>query len=140
VSVGGINIRVGVGLESFARGLKKGESLLLDFQRKMAKIRLDKAIKGNPFEETNNYMKEARGELTKTYDEWGKLITGVGNNMDKFASKSKKTTEDIIKQYDKMKRGMNLFKTGLLEHKESPFKKITSYETFSKSFKDGKLE
>lgn len=101
--VGGLNVTIGADTAQLLRGVKLVESRLRSFRNRMKTIRLAGAVKGDPFSETKNYMKEATKELDSVFKEWAVHVDTIGSKMSKFGQQSKKVTDDIIRSYTRAK-------------------------------------
>ena len=55
--IGGITIGFGANVTQIMRGLKQVEGALGKFQERMKNIRLEGAVKGDPFSATKDYFK-----------------------------------------------------------------------------------
>ena len=96
--IAGINIGIGVDLSRVADGLKRAEKAMDNFAAKLNSIRIEAAIKGDPFKSTKEYMNEASNKLQKVFEVWASGITSFDKALSKSAEKSRNSVEKIHEQ------------------------------------------
>ena len=110
VQVGGINIAVGATTKQAQLAFKVMSDQLRDFQTNMKNIRLEGAIKGNPFSAVQGYMKASSSELTSIFNQWKTGIQYVKEEMGILAETSRMKMQQIIKTYEEAKRKLDQLK------------------------------
>ena len=139
VQVGGVTIGIGVNVANFQQGIKSVYKQLASFQTTLKNIRLENAIKGDPFKQTRDYFKATESALNKVFKSWSKGITYVGDNTNMWAKAQAIETTAIIKNYSniekKMKQLASSSKVFTLESQVEPM--LLGVVPHKMTFKDG---
>ena len=101
-NIGGVNVRVGVDLSKVDKGLKEATKHVKTFRDSLSKIRLEKAIKGNPFEATDKYLKASSKLINNVFSQWGNAVSRVDVQMDRFAKRSEKNATILTTAWGKI--------------------------------------
>jgi len=98
--VGGINIGIGIDGTNLIEGLELAQNQLAVFKRTMTSIRLEAAIKGDPFSATKRYFKEAKKELNSVFTDFSKFVTYNTKDLDKYAERNREIVGKVIKIWE----------------------------------------
>ena len=102
VSVGGINIQIGINTGRVIAGLKQVSTEVTKFESKLNRIKLEGAIKGDPFSAIKKHFKTADNTLDRVFQEWSKDVTGVSKKFDGLETASRNVTTKVMKQWDRL--------------------------------------
>jgi len=99
-NVGGVNITFGADLSNLDAASKGVKSYIDKIEKQFQDIRLENIIKGDPFSSTRDYFKIAKTEINNVFASWSQNITGVEENMGKWAVKVKVLSNTIASSYN----------------------------------------
>jgi len=99
-NVGGVNITFGADLSNLDAASKGVKSYIDKIEKQFQDIRLENIIKGDPFSSTRDYFKIAKTEINNVFASWSQNITGVEENMGKWAVKVKALSNTIALSYN----------------------------------------
>lgn len=80
ITVGGVNVHIGINIDNFAEGIKKAGVTVANFQKEIDKIDLEGVIKGDPFTATKKH-------LGKIKSEWNTIFNKLSDSMEKFGDR-----------------------------------------------------
>jgi len=102
VSVGGINIEIGLDYSKLQEGTKQTLSIFENLENKLKKTSLEGAIKGNPFSKTIENINTLSGKLNQLYLGWSENIDTVDLRIKGFTKKSLANIQEVAVQLNKI--------------------------------------
>lgn len=110
VSVGGINVGIGIDYSKAMNGAEGLKKELLVLSNSFKNIRLDAAISGKSSSAIKGYYKTINEQLGKVRSTWAENIGYVEESFDKFAIKARMDMVSVIEQFDKLSASFNTIK------------------------------
>jgi len=102
VSIGGIQIGVGVDVSHLLDGFNAAKANIETFRKDIAKIRVEGLVKGDPFSATRKHLSKTREAINDVFKSWATAMKDTTKDINKFAALSKKSTEKIMKDWAKL--------------------------------------
>ena len=103
-SLGGINVSFGLDLDKFRKGVENLQKTVKALPNTLRGIKLDAAIKGNPFKKVDEYIDKSRDLTKDVFTEWKKGIKSVDGEFNKFAENSRRNAERLTASFQRIGR------------------------------------
>ncbi len=102
VSIGGIQIGVGIDISSLLDGFNAAKDNIETFRKDIAKIRVEGLVKGDPFSTTRKHLSKTREAINDVFKSWTEAMKYTTKDINKFTALSKKSTEKIMRDWAKL--------------------------------------
>ena len=102
LTIGGIQLSMGMDISQVMKGANEVEGMLKGFKQRLTAITLEGIVKGNPFLNQANHLKEMSKLLNKVFKNWAMNVTGVDSRIEKSAQNHKVHITKIVQEYERL--------------------------------------